>query len=1162
MEKLRQVLRLLRVVMKISLPQFLLIALFAGICLAKPVEAQTSLDQKISIHTGNVYLKQALNEIQKKANIRFTYSSAIIPARQKVTLDMDDKPLSEVLHHLFSPLHVNYSVKGNQIILRQKESVPSKVEPLTVVRKMAERLVKGTVKDAQGEPLPGVSVKLMGSLLGTITDPEGAFQLLVPEKDGTLLFSFVGFEAKEIPFSNQSILEVVLQADIKALNEVVVIGYGTQKKGNVTGAVTTVKMDEIVGDRPTNNTAQALQGAIPGLQIAPSTGKPGDTAGLQIRGFESINGGNPLVLVDNVPMNINDINPRDIETVTVLKDAAASAIYGGRAAFGVVLITTKQGKRNQPIKFDYSTNIAVSSAVSLPEKVSALQFAQTLQDYGQTRYYTGQVLTDWVGYLNDYKVNPSKYPNGIAVDANNQEYPLREHDLVKDFMGKGFEQLHNLSFSGGSENSSYRVSMGYSNEDGIMVTDKDNFKKFNVNALLNTQLTRKLESSINVFYKNQQQQTPYGTQNIFRIASTYGNFNGQGYREMSDGRSIPYYTPYNLLQLEPAIKNFGDNLRLFGKLTYEPIANLKINGEYTFSKTGNNTREYNANNAYISAPIEVYQFNTRTRYFRSTANTDYHAVNLYGNYQKSFGPHILDFTAGTNYENSRYETFSAARLDVFSAQVPSLSTADNANMTNGDGFSEYAIMGAFGRVAYNYQDKYLFEANGRYDGSSRFAKTNRYGFFPSFSAGWVLSEESFMKPLQPIVSNLKIRASWGEIGNQVVGNDYPYIPGMNSTQASWINYDTNLRPITLSPPSLVSANFTWETVRSANLGLDVTLLKGKMNTSIDLFKRQTLNMLRQGVELPAVLGTSAPLQNVADLESKGWEWNVSWKERHGDFSYSVGFNLSDNKAFITKIQNESGNINDPYYNGYQIGQIWGYETDGFYTANDFNEGTLDDRLMIKTLANHLKDGLPRVEGVFHNPGDVRYVDLNGDGIINPGNNTLENPGDRKIIGNSNRRFQYGLNAHLAYKGFDLSLFAQGVGKRDLWISNSLFWPGAGFDMVYKHQLDYWTPQTPDAYFARTYTDGGNNTAVNRRVQSKYLTNGAYLRLKNIQFGYNIPASLLEPIFVKRLRLFFSGENLLTLDHLPNGMEADLAVINSGFSYPFLKKYSFGVNISF
>jgi TonB-linked SusC/RagA family outer membrane protein len=1053
MEKPRQLLRLLLILMKLSCQQLILIGLMASVCLAKPADAQDALNQKVTIHIQKQNVKSVLNELQAKTNIRFTYSSAIIPARQKVSIDANQQPLSRILDQLFEQTDIRYNLQGRQIILRKNENAApaskSNIIHLDTPPPNADRNIKGSVKDNKGEGLPGVSILVKGTQRGTLTDVDGNFQLAVPENTNTLIFSYLGFEPKEVMITGESIIEVTLNPDIKALNEVVVTGFGTQKKANVTGAITTVRMDEVMGDRPINNTALALQGSIPGLQITPSSGQPGQSLGLQIRGFESINGGDPLVLVDNVPMNINDINPRDIESVTVLKDAAASAIYGGRAAFGVVLISTKQGKRNQPIRFDYSTNIAFTTPVSVAEKVSAMQFVKTLKDIGQTIYYTGQNLDTWQSYLQDYKANPGKYPTGTFIAPDGKEYFLREHDIIKDFMGNGFEQLHNLSFTGGAEKSSYRVSLGYSNEDGILNKNKDSFKKINVNALLNSQLTKNLESSINIFYNNQQRQTPYGMANIFRVASSYGNFNGSGDRILADGRTVPYYTPVNMLDREPAIQNFGDNLRLFGKLVFEPVKDLKINGEYTFSKTGNNTRQFSATNTYINAVLDEYKFNNRTSYYRYNANTDYHGLNVYGNYGKNVGAHRIDLTAGSNYEVSRFEDFWAQRLDVLSKDIPSLSTSDNANMTNDDSFNEYAIFGAFGRLAYNYKDKYLFEANGRYDGSSRFARANRYGFFPSFSAGWTISEESFMKPLENTINILKVRASWGEIGNQVLsdasGNtiNYPYIPAMAGTQASWINYQTSLRPVTFSPPALVSGNFGWETVRSGNIGLDLGMFRGKLNAAFDLFRRETLNMLRQGVELPAVLGTTAPLQNVANLESKGWEFNLGWKDKFRDLSYSVNFNLSDNRAFITRIQNESGNLNDPYYVGHQIGEIWGYESKGYYTASDFKEGTLDNKLMITSLANHLQAGIPRVEGVFHNPGDIKYADLNGDGVINAGTSTIANPGDRRIIGNNNRRFQFGLNGNVAYKGFDLNIFAQGVGKRDLWVSNQLYWPGGG-----------------------------------------------------------------------------------------------------------------------
>ncbi|HZH73853.1 MAG TPA: SusC/RagA family TonB-linked outer membrane protein, partial [Mariniphaga sp.] len=445
---------------------------------------------------------------------------------------------------------------------------------------------------------------------------------------------------------------------------------------------------------------------------------------------------------------------------------------------------------------------------------------------------------------------------------------------------------------------------------------------------------------------------------------------------------------------------------------------------------------------------------------------------------------------------------------------------------------------------------------------SRFPKNHRFGYFPSFSAGWNINNEPFMQTFETFLSRLKLRGSFGRIGNQVTGNNYyPYMPAMTPYNTNWIDPNTNIRYLSLTSPALVSGSFTWESVQTTNIGVDLGLFESKLNASFDWYTRKTFDMLAPGSELPAILGAAAPLQNVADLESKGWEFDVSWRKLaldNDDIGYSFGFNLSDNRAHITKFDNPAGLITQ-YYVGQELYEIWGYETHGYFTVEDFVEGSLNEDLRGGTL----KEGIAPFQGIAVNPGDIRYVDQNNDGVINPGKQTLDDPGDQKIIGNSNRRYQYGIHGNVNFKNFDLSVFAQGVGKRDIWVSNHLFWPYYDqFAAVYEHHLDYWTPDNTDGFFPRSYNNATGNTGSSRNIQTKYLTDGSYLRIKNITLGYTFPQELLRIVSLDGLRVFLSGENLFSFHNMPEGMDPESTNINYGGIYPFLKKYSFGVNISF
>ncbi len=1032
--------------------------------------------------------------------------------------------------------------------------------------------IKGTVTDMQGNPLSGVSIIIEGSTKGTSTDANGKFAINANIGD-KLEFTIVGFSKKTIVITSEKDLKIQLSIDAVAGNEIVIVGYGSQKKVNLTGAIATVNMSDILGDRPVTSAAQALQGAAPGLQITTGSGQPGSSSSLNIRGFTSINGGSPLVLVDNVPMDIEDINPDDINTVTVLKDASASSIYGARAAFGVILITTKHGRRNQPVKFNYSLNLASTKPSTLPKKPSVIEFVKALKDFGTTSYWAGQNVNTWYDLVQQYNKDASKFPSSGIGTVNGIQYPLAQTDIYKSFMPGGFEQLHNLSFNGGSEKTNFRVSLGYTDQDGIMATKADNYKRYNFNAFLNTSLTSKLIASINVFYNNDTRNTPQNYGQLFYNAITYGPYAPTGFGKTPDSITLPYNTPNNILKTEPYIIDNSNNLRLYGKLEYNLFKDIKLNAEYTFSRNAFDRTNVTQTNSYINPLNFTFSpLNTVSQYYRSTNATNYSAVNLYANYNTTIGEaHHISAVLGTNQEKSNENGFNISRFGIISTTSPSIN-GSVGTINGGDNFNSFAVAGYFGRLNYDYKGRYLLEVTGRYDGSSRFPASDRYGFFPSFSAGWNIAQENFMKNLQPAISLLKLRASYGEIGNQIVlfssgaQNYYPYIPSSTPSNSTWINSGTNILNVTVPAPPLVSAKFTWERVQTSNVGLDFGVLNNKISGSFDIFERKTLGMLASGSELPTILGAAAPLQNIADLKVKGWEMNLSYKDQVKDFTYSLSFNLSNNQAYITRYNNKGGLLSiggngalTNYYVNQRIGDIWGFQTQGFFTENDFVPGTLNGNLQ----GGVLKPGIAPYKGVPQNPGDIRFVDLNGDSVIFTGNNTLSNTGDRKIIGNNNRRLQFGINGNVSYKNLDLSFFLIGVGKRDLWISNQVFFPYQNqFSGIFANQLDYWTPDNRNAFFPRYYANASGNTGTSEIVQTRFLSNGAYMRLKNVTIGYSLPATITNKLYKGSARIFFSGENLYTWDHLPAGLDPEASDLGSGGIYPFIKKYSFGVTISF
>ena len=1031
--------------------------------------------------------------------------------------------------------------------------------------------IKGKVTTNDQLGLPGVTVVEKGTVNGTVTNVDGNYEITVSNSDADLTFSFIGFISQDVTIAGKTTIDVLLEEDTQDIDEVIVVGYGTQKKANITGAAASVQMDKILANRPVTNAAVALQGSIPGLQVVTSSGQPGsEGVSLNIRGTTSINGGSPLVLMDNVPVSISDVNPHDIESVTVLKDAAASSIYGARAAFGVILITTKKGGKNQPVKFNYSNTFSVRQAEDVLEKASTYDFVHGLDDWGVDAFWTGPDVPTWIDFLEDNRANPGNYPEGYA-EKDGLRYPLTDTDLIGAFLNDpGYTQIHNFSFSGGSAKTAYRVSAGYSDEDGIIVTDSDSQKKYNVTSYLKTDITDKFSVTADIKYNGSYRKSPVGQ---YSNAISFNPFTPEdGYHEFEDGSLVPYDSPAMAEKIKVIPQRWQDRIRLFGKAEYSPIQDLMLTGEYTFSKL--NEDNVTGNNQVLTVNPERFTLNAvdpaRTYHQKTNSKTVYSGLNLYAKYNKSIDEHNFTILGGFNREDQSYEYFRARRYNLVDVNLPALGTATGIIEAD-DSFYEWAVMGYFGRLNYNYKEKYFVELNARYDGSSRFATEDRWGFFPSVSGGWNIAREGFMEDVE-LISQLKLRGSWGEVGNQSTSGYYPYVPGMPLYNASWLNEDALQRYSTLDSPDLVSAGFTWETVRTINFGVDIKMLKNRLSSSLDIYQRETLGMLESGVSLPALLGTSAPDQNSADLKTTGWEFEVSWNDRIGEFSYNIGATLFDSHAEITKFDSETGLIGQ-HYVGRELGEIWGYVSEGYYTVDDFVPGSLDEDLRNGTLI----EGIAVPKGRTINPGDSKYADLDGDGVIFTGNSTIEadydpetgemipgtGPGDRQIIGNSTRRYQYGLFANADYKGFDFSIMLNGVGKRDIYINNQTRFPYTGeFQVVYISQLDYWMPDNVNAEFPRNYSLGGVNYSYSRSTQTKYMLDGSYMRIKNITLGYTLPKSILEKIKIDKLRIYVAAENVADFNSWPNGINTELSNKGSGATYPYMKGYSLGLNLTF
>lgn len=977
----------------------------------------------IDLTAENMTVKEVLEEIESQSDFDFFYNNAHVDLNRQVTVPDKGEELFTILDSVFEGTGLKYVVMDKKIVLS------TETETTQVVQQ--KQKVSGRVVDASGEPIIGATIKEKGTSNGTISDFDGNFVLEV-SPSSVLEISYIGYQSQSVTSDGSQPLSITLKEDTQTLEEVVVVGYGVQKKANLTGAVSSVKMDEILGDRPVTSVSDALLGAMPGLQITGTSGQPGSEMSFNIRGTNSINDGNPLVLVDNVEMDINMLNPEDIESVTVLKDAAASAIYGARAAFGVILVTTKKGSTDSSVAINYSNNFSFSRPANMPHKASPMQTVQAYKDMGWVNYRTGENVDTWLGLLEDYTQNPGNYPEGYAT-IDGLRYHLQETDLFGDMLETGFQQTHNISVSGGTKSLSYRMSAGMVKQNGVLVTDKDAYNRYNISSYIRSDIYSWITPELDIKYTKINSSLPYtsGGYGIWGAAVAFPSYFPLGETEV-DGVMLPINTPHNLIVSGAPKEKERDNLRIFGKITVTPFKDFKIIGEYTFNRKNSQLLQYDNKFDYANGNSNFNRESSvaNSKYEITSGVTDYTALNIYGNYTKAIGKHDFSVMAGFNQESYTYHEIKSARWDMINDNLPSLSQGTGA-YENKEVFSEYRVRGLFYRLNYSFEGKYLFETNGRYDGSSKFPSGSRFGFFPSVSAGWRISEEHFMDWSDSFLSNLKFRVSWGNIGNQSV-NPYQFVPAMEAFRPNWVVNGS--KPTALEPPALVSNSFTWEKVSTLDFGFDLGLFNNRLNLVFDWYRRDTKGMLAPGMELPGVLGAKAPMQNTADLRSKGWEISIDWNDRIGNVNYYLGFNLYDARTKIMKYDNASQLLGKDadgklyYREGMELGEIWGYDTDRLYTKDDFDaEG-------------NLKPGIPKVKGYNPNSGDILYIDHNNDGIIDNGTNTGLNPGDTRIIGNNTRRYQYGIRGGAGWKGISLSFILQGVGKRDMWIMNELFYP--------------------------------------------------------------------------------------------------------------------------
>ena len=1093
---------------------------------------------------------------------------------------------------------------GNLLAAESTAATPGVTEQMQAVT------VSGVVVDSQGEPVIGASVVEKGTTNGIVTNIDGKFTISV-KAGATLQISFVGYKTQEVKATKS--VKVVLKEDNELLDEVVVVGYGTQKKANLTGAVSTVDLGKTMEGRPQQDVAKALQGAVPGLTITTTSGNINENATMRIRGIGTLSNSevsNPLIVVDGVPMDdISFLNTQDIESISVLKDAASTSIYGTRAAFGVILIQTKGAKPTEKVTINYSNNFAWDQSTYIPDYPDVpTQLKMALEGKANANQYEVEVFGMYFDKLLPYaekwkqqnsgklgygEARPYKSDSDVGdyIVLDGQAYYYADYDIQDIFYSKAApSQSHNISVQGTSGKTNYYLSFGYDSKEGILKIRPDKLKKYNVSANVSSKLFDWLEVGARMNFSRRDYTKPETYSNTYQYLWRWGSFFiPSNTIDGVDSRVI------GLIKQASDRNRVTDLTRMNGYLKAEIIKGLTFNADLTYTIENKTMRwedfsVYARNWAATTPSYIVTKSNTAA--FREMSKRNTWTLNAYMNYAKTFAKnHNFNAMVGANAEETEYIYLSGQRKGLYDEGYPELNLAKQDGQSIGWAHNDRASAGYFGRINYDYKGIYLLELNGRYDGSSRFPHSDQWAFFPSASVGYRFSEEAYFAPLKRIVNNGKIRASWGEIGNEAVG-DYMFeaLISQKTSGIYWVDSNkANANMLTMyNMPDLVSASLTWERIRTTDIGLDLAFLNNELNVTFDWFQRENTDMLAPAQVRPNLLGASAPYENAGTLRTRGWELNLDWHHTFGDFNVYANFNLSDSKTEVTKWTNDSKLLNT-YYTGRTYGDIWGFETERYFEEKDFTGKNADGSW---NYANGVASQSGLETGSFHfGPGDIKYKDRNGDGKIDGGKGTADDHGDLKVIGNTLPRYEYAFHLGGSWKGIDIDLFFQGVGKRDNWTISSLNFPlmRAADLAVYENQTSYnkvlyssdW--KTITGYeinqgntYPRLYpgndTKGRISTIANGcnnyYPQTRYLTDMSYLRLKNVTVGYTLPKEWTRKAFIEKARIYFSGSNLFLL-HKGNDLPVDPEVnTGEGLSYggwgrtaPITRTFSFGVQVT-
>ena len=1089
--------------------------------------------QQVSVTVSNAKVKTVLNSISDQTGLSLAYSAQVVDLNRKVSLNFVNTEVSEVLNAMFGNTAIGYEIKDGKIYLFKA------AERTTALANQQKKIITGTVVDPNGEAVIGANVLVKGTTNGTITDMDGKFSLEIPE-GAMLLVSYIGYGDYETKVGNQSNLSITLKEDSKALDEVVVVGYGTMKKKDLTGAVGAVKGDDLASRR-TTQLSTALQGATSGVLVTRDNSAPGATASIKIRGVTTIGETSPLVIIDGVPGDINQVNPEDVENMSILKDAASASIYGSRAAAGVIVITTKRAKEND-LSLNYNFEYGWEMPTKLPQYVGAQRF---LEMVNETRYndnnsggwyqtYSEDQVNNWLKY---HETDPDAYPVEDWQDALLYSSAPR--------------QTHSINIAGGSKVVKTKASFRYDQTDGLYI-NRD-YERFMLRVNNDIQINKWMEAHLDVNFSRAKSEEPHrnpmelalrATPPIYAIRWTNGMWG-----DVKDGEN-----PLAMIT-DGGTKTTWNN-RIGGKAAIDitPIKGLKISGviapTYNFDKIKSFVKQVPYTYANDPNTVKGYMAAFSTTKLTEYRN-DYYDVTtqFFANYNKTFGKHDLSVMVGYEDYYAFWENLNASRDQYELTGYPYLDIGPETYRDNSGNAEEYAYRSLFGRVTYNYDNRYLLQANFRRDGSSRFAPESRWANFPSFSAGWILSEEQFMKNLNwDWLSYLKLRGSWGTLGNERItdinNNDkqnyYPYQSALNFNSALLYKGGVVTSVSTAAQQYYAVRNISWETTETWDIGLDANFLNSRLYFAFDYYKKNTRDMLI-ALEIPKFIGYDNPFVNTGKMQTKGYDLEIGWRDHIGDFSYSVSANLSD---FVSKMGDLGGTefLGDQVkMEGSEFNEWYGYVSDGIFQTQEEvdNSPKLNNNVTV---------------------GDIKYVDISGPDGVPDGKISSEY--DRVLLGGSLPRYMYGMNLSASYKGFDISMMLQGVGKQNARINREMVeglkdnW--TGFPAILEG--NYWSVNNTEEENLNAKYPRLTRTKIeaNMAMSDFWLFNGRYLRMKSLTVGYTLPSALTKKISMETVRFYVSGNDLFCISNYPYGWDPEVSVTG----YPITMSVLLGVSVNF